>query len=494
MISISNASKRLLRPKLFLVTVLILTMTFEDFILKWLPVSDTVYSYSRFLSEFSIYALFLYFVVFRLARTGVWRKTKVDLPLLGFVIIALASIVINDAPILGSLVNFRVLIRYALLFYVILNLDLEPEDVRLMFISIMVIAVIQSLIGILQTLQGGATDFWLPRPTTLEVAGYSKEFTALTGGTERGSVIGAFGYPVSMALFLMIAIICVQSLLITVLRPFTLRWFLGLLALTLMIIALLLTYSRAAVVAVCLATPILLWLGGKSRLLFKCILALGAAAFFIGTLFALSGPPNQVGFVKVREHYVSPMGNLSILLSPEYWERTQASRQWVIREVGGTLIRQGSFVGFSPDEQTAKAEIAQRAGGTLSQLISYRAFEDVYWVAVLAYYGFAGLGLYLLVLWLLFRIAASVAKSTTSIARPVGIAFGTLLIVTIPLTLIVQTFEFRVFGFYFWLLAALTYTEYRRTRQNRIFYADDGDPVTNLSDPVFVPTRLHPQP
>ena len=462
-----GAFEVLLRPRLLLVTALVATMTFEDFILKWLPVSDGVYSASRFLSELFVYGMFVYAIGMRFVKSGKFRRTRIDIALLGFLAAAMVSIYINDAPLLGSLINLRVLVRYIALFYVVVNLDLTPREVRSMLMLIVAVGVFQSAIGLVQVFQGGPTPFWQPRASNLEVAGYSKEFTVLTGGIEKGAVVGAFGYSVAMALYLVLAIICALSLLLEGRAKSWSKAVFGYLGVALMLGCILLTYSRAAFAALILAIPVVLWFSRRIRTLLQAGLATAAVAAFLLGSFAVSGGPDTVGFVKVREQYVNPLQNIALVFSGEYWARAQGSRQWIIKEVGGNIVQQVSLFGFSPDEATAKSEIVQRAGGTLSKLITYRAFEDVYWVAMLAYYGFVGLGLYLYVLWILFRCALRRQHATVYPSRVASIAFSALIVITIPLTLIVQTFEFRAFGFYFWLLAALMYTEYEQAQAIR---------------------------
>ena len=59
-------------------------IAFEEFILKFLPVSDTVYSYLRFLSEILIYVAFGKLVIHKLHRGIPFVKTAIDLPIIGF--------------------------------------------------------------------------------------------------------------------------------------------------------------------------------------------------------------------------------------------------------------------------------------------------------------------------------------------------------------------------------------------------------------------------
>jgi hypothetical protein len=46
-----------------------------------------------------------------------------------------------------------------------------------------------------------------------------------------------------------------------------------------------------------------------------------------------------------------------------------------------------------------------------------------------------------------------------------AVAMAALTIIAIPYSLILRTFVFRSFGFYFWLLAGLVFSEWRRLKE-----------------------------
>jgi hypothetical protein len=162
------------------------------------------------------------------------------------------------------------------------------------------------------------------------------------------------------------------------------------------------------------------------------------------------------GFVKEKEVAVSPLASLGQLFSEEYVARAQVSRLWILRDVGGAVVKGAGLVGFGPDEEHAKERVQAAGGAGLARLIAYRAFEDVYWVAVLAYYGFLGLALFGLVLWRLAANALALSRRAGSEGElALGAAALALVLVVVPLSFLVRTFEFRAFAFDFWLLAGL---------------------------------------
>ena len=82
-------------------------VAFEEFLLKFLPVSDALYSYLRFFGEMLIYAAFGKLVIHKLYRGIPFVKTAIDLPVIGFYSVVLLSMLINRSPLIGSLYNIR---------------------------------------------------------------------------------------------------------------------------------------------------------------------------------------------------------------------------------------------------------------------------------------------------------------------------------------------------------------------------------------------------
>ena len=73
-------------------------VAFEEFILKFLPVSDVIYSYLRFFGEMLIYVAFGKLVIHKLYRGIPFVKTAIDLPVIGFYSVVLLSMLVNGSP------------------------------------------------------------------------------------------------------------------------------------------------------------------------------------------------------------------------------------------------------------------------------------------------------------------------------------------------------------------------------------------------------------
>jgi len=444
-----------------LIIALIIFLPSEDFLLKWLPVSETIYSLSRFFSEIFIYSLFLIIILNKIRKGTFLKKTPIDFPLILFLIIGIFSIFYNHAPILGGLLGIRTLLRYIVVYYILVNININKKFLIKTIYIIIFMSGFESIVSIYQHFFG-ISNFWLPRETNLEIAGYKKEFTVLTSGIEQGAVIGTLGHSVNLALFLLIQYIFLLVIIFTNFSNLKLKFVFYILFI-INFLALLFTYSRGAIIASFIAFFLVLVINKRKILLFTFLSLITYLTF----LFSIINIHVGTSYTKVKKEYVNPIDNIRMIFSSEYLEATEGSRQWVLQEIGGFLLKNTVLIGLSPDEFTAREKIAKLSKGTLERILYYKAFEDVYWVAILAYFGIVGLLLYLLILYKLYTSAKFVIKYTKNY---IYIIFSqtliVLLIVTIPLTFIVRTFEFRAFGFYFWLIAGIVMNEYIRLKRN----------------------------
>jgi hypothetical protein len=452
-----------LRPY-WIVLGLIVYYPFEDFMLKWLPVSDTVLTVLRLGSEGVLYGLLLIVVVNRLLKGNAIQKTPVDSFLLAFIVFAGVSIVLNRAPLLGSIINMRVLVRYITIYYVIVNLHLTRKHIQQLLFFILFIAFGESLLAIFQHFIG-VSEFWYPRQSEVEVAGYQKTYAILTRGIEEGASIGTFGHSVAMGLYLLIAeVLILGQVLVSWEGGYTKKQMLLLAIGALIFVAIFFSYSRGLMLSACVALPMILFCLKRRRSLFVCLCFGGFAVYVLVGIGLIAGG-GQSGFVDVKRAYVNPVENLTMLFTSEYFEQTSSGRQWILTEVSKAILKSGNLIGFSPDEETARAKIVASSGGTLNKLLSYQAFEDVFWVAMLAYYGFIGLGLFILILLRIYRAAIWVVRNSLyRIDRVVSVTASVLILIVLPMTFIIKTFEFRHFSFYFWLISGLVMAEYIRLK------------------------------
>nr|MBA3922056.1 hypothetical protein [Nostocaceae cyanobacterium] len=81
---------------------------------------------------------------------------------------------------------------------------------------------------------------------------------------------------------------------------------------------------------------------------------------------------------------------------------------------------------------------------------------DFYWIAMIAYYGVIGLGIYLLILYRLYQVSRwLMLHSSVPEYKLLATTFCTLSVVTILYAFVERILILRTFSLYFWVLAGL---------------------------------------
>lgn len=441
-------------------------MPMEDFLLKWLPVSDLLYSIARQGSEAVIYGLFATVLLGRMSEGRFLRRTPVETPLFAFLAVALVSLVVNEGNLLTGAITVRTLLRYVALFYVVVNLPMSDRQIRILLFLIVSMGLAQCILGAFQFVRGGPSHFWLPRPTSLEVGGVERNFSILGTGVELGAVIGTFGHSVSMALYLLVCATVVISLIFNgkgrgrrVAGPVPMFALLGVI-----IAGVLVTYSRSTFLCILAGCAVVAYWRRHRRGLLRPLVVVTVAGLLLGVILSVS---EEVGAVRVKETRVSPLENIRMATNREVLQGGFANtRVWMIREVGGTVLSSVSPVGYSPDPETARVEIVRESEGVLKRLLTFEPIEDVFWIAMLSYYGILGVGAFAWLLARLYKAARELMDWSRDFwTRTVATSTAALVVMLVPLTFMVRTFEFRSLAFYFWLLAGLTVHRYVRARK-----------------------------
>lgn len=457
--------------------ILLLTIfvPFEVIILKYLPVSDLVYSYLRFAVEIFIYLLGGLLLLRLLYLKKIPKGTSIDKPLFIFIGYAFLITVINQAPFFQAFMGLRVLLRYVPLFYVVAFINVDTATARRILQAIIGIAAIQCCIAIYQH-YFGISSFWYPRASDLEIGGKQVSFRMLSsgfsGGREMGAGIGTFGDSVFLALFLVIVfIVSVATLQKTIHIPRTHKWMISV-TLVLITLALFFTYSRGSVLLAFAAIPIILLLAGGRK---KMIVYLSIGLLLVSPIILLGvfdNTPSSEPYVNPKIKYTDPLSNITTVFSSSYMDNTmQYSRGAVLFEIGGQLLSSFKLLGYSPAQDFALEKAATNLFGSNMPINNLPIINDVYWVAFIVYYGIIGLIIYFFILFKIFQASVFVSRySTDPYFRIFAIAMAALVIIAIPYSLILRTFVFRAFGFYFWLLAGLVFSEWRRLRKEQAMH------------------------
>ena len=423
-------------------------VAFEEFMLKFLPVSDAVYSYLRFFGEMLIYAAFGRMVIHKLYRGIPFVKTPLDLPIIGFYSVVLLSMLINRSPLIGSLYNIRPFARYVVLFYVIANSPLSERRIATLLRIILGVGIFQLTAGIVQWIGGSAAfDFFLPRESTLEVGGFTKEYRLLELGREIGSIYGTLGDTVIYGVFMIIVLIVYLS------RVRRLEY-LNLLGVGVLFFFIARSYSRAATFSAILACVAWYYFqyGWKKTLRLSLTVVIS-----FSILLAIVNPFN-LEYVNPRKARVGMAGNITGVFSGDYVRVAQKQRLGALIGNVPTVLVNKPILGYGADQNTTIERLNMSQRSFLLKVLSKNGFKDVYWVAILCFYGVLGLVLFALIFYRLFTAALRLYKRAVhGYTKDIAMVMLCLVVVTVFLLFFNRTLEFRGYGFYFWLCAGLMF-------------------------------------
>ncbi|MEY4723659.1 MAG: hypothetical protein RLZZ324_1172 [Candidatus Parcubacteria bacterium] len=166
-----------LRPDMLLLFLAAYT-PFEPFLLKFVP--DDLYLYARYFSEGLIYVLAASVMYRVLTRRAKVASTPLDLPFLFFMLIAVASFILNAVPLTIGILGIRQIVRFILIFFLVTYLAPEEKFIRKVTSVMLGVMLFQGLLGLAQAVTGGAIDIWL-----IPSQQHFYESIQLTAGTEQ---------------------------------------------------------------------------------------------------------------------------------------------------------------------------------------------------------------------------------------------------------------------------------------------------------------------
>ncbi|MCY4552628.1 MAG: hypothetical protein OXC79_03055 [Candidatus Poribacteria bacterium] len=439
-------------------------VAFEEFVLKFLPVSDAAYSYLRFCGEILIYIAFGKLVIHKLHRGIPFVKTAIDLPIIGFYTVVLFSILVNGSPLVGSLYNIRPFARYIVLFYLVANSSLSDRRITTLLRIILGVGIFQLAAGVIQWVGGAAAfDFFLPRESTLSIGGFTKEYRLLELGREIGSIYGTLGDTVIYGVFMILVLVVYLS------RIRRLEY-LNLLGAAVLFFFIARSYSRAATFSALLAGGAWYYFhfGWKKTLQLAC-----ATVLVFGLLLAVTNPFN-LEYINPRKARVGLVGNVTGVFSGSYVRVAQKQRLGALIGNVPTVLVNKPILGYGADQNTTIERLNMSKRSFLLKVLSKNGFKDVYWVAILCFYGVLGLVFFALIFYQLFRAALKLYKQSISrsftmardmissrLTQRIAIIMLCLVAVTVFLLFFNRTLEFRGYGFYFWLCAGLMFASDR---------------------------------
>jgi hypothetical protein len=367
----------------------------------------------------------------------------------------------------GGFRNLRTLTRYLAVFYIIVyNDNIKSKHLRYFINSMVAILILNIATGFFQRIVG-VSQFWLPKNGELEIGGISTSFKSVGeggGGREMGSIIGLTGDTVYLGLFLVIVAPIIYFLIAQEKRK--LFYFF-----TLLICSLILqfyTYSNGSLIAMVGGIGVCMLINrewGRIGYLTLAIIVLIPVFFILKDL--------QADKSQMREKESNPIENIALLFNDKYINSLDNSRLWVLRDVSKEVIRLDNPIGYSPSSDFSRSMIAKNSGtNAFEKLVEYDAMEDVYWVALFAYYGYVGVTIFVSILLVFLYISFKVYRHTNNIEiKMLAGSYIAILASAFVVCFIVRAFEFRIFSYYFFLIPAFIMKEYLAIKNSTHFFS-----------------------
>jgi hypothetical protein len=409
---------------------------FEEFVLKFMPVSDEIYSLLRYGSEILLLMTFVALIIKKITERKHFVKTAVDTPVLIFVCTAFLSGLLNQIPLLEIALFLRIVLRYYFLYFLLVNIDLDEKFTKKLIYGLVSIATFQFFIGVAQILIGGPLNsLLLPRPSTLQVGSYTKEWLLLEGLREKGFLVfGTFGDTVNLGLFIFTILTIMIGIYLIWKKPDKKIW----LFFAFSFFTLLFTYSVGLIFALFIS---LLYLTVIKR---KWVLVASSSLIVLIILFVVTSYQAEFVEVATSRYTVSPLKNLSAVFSNTFLESIQKNRIFTLTEVPKVILSQSPLFGFGPGWRLIKDRISSYWLG------------DVYWAQMLGQVGVIGLMAFLWIFWRFYKIGFKVYSNSNDLLKK-GIALGFLGVIVgvFFYDFITAALETRSLAFYFWLFAGL---------------------------------------
>lgn len=409
----------------------------EDFILRWLPGPTAVLAIVRQFPDALVWVVALAATALHLAERGTLRVIggRTDRWLLAFLGVVAIGAYLNSTDGFVLFATLKVFLRYVPLIYALIMLAPRTEDLDKVQRAMLWAIGIQAVIGLLELVVGlPAKQFFsvirsdgtVPAGTTLE---FFRE-------SEYHDVTGTMPRSVAYAYFMLVGLMVWVDAFLR--RP-VLYW-LG------VVLAVVLTFGSGSRLAVLSCVVIVLLHQTTVRGLRQVALA-GVVALPLAVVVVMS-----YGQQAIDQFYVFDV------FTEEYVENAKTQRLSLLLSIVPYAFDGGvKLFGYSADVSIVSQAIAQHfelpAVFTIAVEI---VLEDVYWVALLLYYGFIGLGCLLLFFGKLTLIQWRLVKRPPD-TRTYHFAVVALLlmVMAIPFNFVNQAFEIRQYSYYQWFYVGL---------------------------------------
>lgn len=426
----------------------------ERFITVRLP--DLAFMMSQATGEIVLLALLAGVLTRRAARRQAFVSTPADLALLAFVGVCAVSAFANGVSPQSAAYGVRIVLRYAIVFYAIVNGDFKRSQMKL-FVKLLLAAVsIQIAIGLLQTLTGGAAKEWFTATREVSIGGvdFIKGQDKGTGEGLATVIFGtledynSYGHFMSLAWVAVFAISRSKG---------HFGWRKGLWAILMFtFLCVILSFSRSSLLIIVVGAAVVLYRSGSRKLSLAIVFALiGGLGLITFVGMRYSGSEIPVYSTSLFYRWVRPF-------TPERLALTDAGnyRLFLLLIVSVRVISQAPFLGLGPGTfgsgltLTGRPEIYE--GLRMNYEYAGKFAGDSNWTTIVAQTGIIGL---LALCAFLFGMAAFCAGALRKSRDPVvkGLCLSQLGMTTaiVLAAFFSSAFENRFTSYYYWAISGL---------------------------------------
>lgn len=443
------------RPEITL-GILAVYLPFESVLLKFVP--DEVYLFARYGSELLIYLVAGVVIFSLLSGKKQYHQTPFDLPFFLFVLVLLASSLVNLVPPTIAILGLRQILRFMILFFLVAFIKPSKAFIRKLTWILFGILVFQCALGLAQSFVGEPLDqFLLP----------SQERTlgsiTLTEGVEQfwdpGSrVFGTLGRYDRLGNFLYLFLLIATGMLFTKEMHTKYPWLIWLFLLG--IPTLVLTYSRSSWFGFLLGFLFIgLFLKKDRRVL------IGLASFVVSMFVLLTFSGLNVGLItETPGQTLSERFFESFSLARWRGEYYGLGRVFWYIQTPIQVVAASALFGFGP---------GQFGGGATAALHNTKVYEElglpfgVYgtegyidnnWFSLWGETGTLGMFFYLWIYIGFFFYALNVARTHKDpFVRSLAMGMCAIFIGVAFNAFTSTFFEIRTSAFYVWLYAGFLY-------------------------------------
>lgn len=443
---------------MYFVIAAIWLVCFWEKAVTYLPFEDTTLAVLTQMPEFVIILGVLWMQGSQNAKRRNFRGIGygLDFLLVGFLLwLALSTILANNAagPFLNldsfvALLNIKALIRFLAIFYLVARVDWTAEKYRKVRNAFLIVVALQAFIGVLQLVIGRpALEFFSPR-TLVDVFGANRD-AFVDRERDEVEIFGTFRNTISYAYLMMVGaiVVLVSKFRIGLLDH---RVIAGLLLPFVFLSGSRAVFLLAAMIYLSYFVKFEIGRLSKSTIYSLALLSivLVTSIYFYLLSLELSYKPGSFGFV----------------FTPGYIEAAMNGRLGVMVLVLPKLMSSPQFLfGFGADKALIVDYTIQTANIANYALIVTldKTLEDVYWVAMLLYFGLIGTAIFVLFFIKIYGRISIIAKQDAGWISEAAEIARLLLLLSIPLNFVNQAFEVQIFSLALWSMSAIAISGWR---------------------------------